>query len=164
MRFAYECFADADVFFFLKTYCRLPLDGFHGFGQGPVVEAVLVKGTAEIGMVDEDPLSSHHRERDRTQLVTESPSLQVRRRNDRHLLIVRPNLETCFLRSMRLVNLQSELGERPTDLHPVLNLPMHPKHRIFRQQLEELHVRARERRVDTLVTELEDAVRNIVQR
>jgi hypothetical protein len=41
---------------------------------------------------------------------------------------------------------------------------MHPKHRIFRQQLEELHVRARERRVDTLVTELEDAVRNIVQR
>lgn len=46
--FAYECFADADVFRFLKESCRLPLEGFHGFGQGPVVEAVtLARVSAE---------------------------------------------------------------------------------------------------------------------
>jgi len=164
--FAYECFADADVFRFLKESCRLPLEGFHGFGQGPVVEAVLVKERAEIGMVDEDPLSSHHRERDRMESVRglESPLLEVRRRNERYLLIVRPDLETCFLHSMRLVDLRSDLGDQPADLGAFLNLPRHPKHQLFRQELEALHARSRERRIATLVTELERAVRHIVQK
>lgn len=164
--FAYECFADADVFRFLKETCQLPLEGFHGFGQGPVVEAVLVKDRAEIGMVDEDPLSSHHRERDRMEAVREleSASLDVRRRNDRYLLIVRPDLEVCFLRSMRRVGLQSKLGDRPADLRTFLNLPRHPRHQLFRQELEVLYSHSRERRIDTLVTDLERAVRSIMRR
>jgi hypothetical protein len=141
--FAYECYADGDVFRVLKGHCGLPLDGFHGFGQGPLVEAVLVKETADIGMVDEDPLSSHHRERDRMESVRESPSLEVRRRRGRHLLVVRPELETCVLRSMRLAGIPSQLGERPADLRTFLNLPMHPKHRIFQQELVRDCTRAR---------------------
>jgi predicted ATPase len=35
--------------------------------------------------------------------------------------------------------------------------------RIFQQELEDLHARSRERRVDTLVTELERALREIVR-
>jgi hypothetical protein len=147
-----ECYADRDVFVFLKAHCRLR--GRRSPGK---------KEEAEIGMVDEDPLSSHHRERDRMESMRESPSLEVRRRDERHLLIVRPDLERCFLRSMRLANLRSQLGERPADLRTFLNLPMHPKHRVFREELEQLHARSRERRIDTLIPELERAVRDILQ-
>ena len=39
--FAYECFADGDVFSFLQEDCGFSLKGFHAHGQGRVVEAVL---------------------------------------------------------------------------------------------------------------------------
>ena len=72
--FAYECYADDDVFHFLKDECKLSLRSFHGFGQGEVVNAVFVRQTADIGMVDEDPFSSHHSQRDKAQLVSETRS------------------------------------------------------------------------------------------
>jgi hypothetical protein len=131
------------------------LQGFHGFGQGEVVNAVLVRRTADLGMVDEDPLQSHHRGRDAPARVQTTTSLELRRRGDRHLVIVKPDLERCFLRSMGLVKLDSELPTRPEELRALLNLPKHPKHQTFTAELAELHAASRAQNISTFITELE---------
>jgi len=38
----------------------------------------------------------------------------------------------------------------------VLNIPKHPKHKIFQQELAALYKRSRERKIATFVTELDD--------
>lgn len=148
--FAYKCYADKDVFLFLKEERGLPIEGLHGFGAGEVVNEVLIRGRADIGMVDEDPLSSHHAQRDEPQLVSTTENLMVRRRRDRYLLIVKPELEECFLRSVRLVGLESRLPNRPADLRALLGIPNNPKHRAFREELSSLYRESKARRVRTL--------------
>ena len=162
MVFAYECYADEDIFRFLRDECKLPLRGFHGFGQGEVINAVLVKQTAEIGMVDEDPFSSHHRQRDNTQVVSTTTDLIARRQGNRHLIIVRPDLEECFLRSMSRVNIESVLPRRAGELRSILNIPHHPKHQKFREELGALYRASKARPVETFVTELEKIVRDLL--
>jgi len=161
LKFAYECYADQDVFFFLKDECKLPLDRFHGFGQGEVVNEVLVRRRADVGMVDEDPRSSHHGRRDTMDVVSETNDLQLRRSNDRHLIVVKPNLEQCFLRSMKRLDLPSTLGERPQDLRARLNLPKHSAHKGFQRDLSTLYQVSKERKVATFITELEELLRKL---
>ncbi len=159
--FAFECFADRDVLHFLRDDCRLPLKPFHAYGQGEVVNAVLVKRTAEIGMVDEDPLTSHHSERDRTEIISTTRDLVVRRREDQHLIIVKPELEECFLRSVRVAGLTSKLPVRADELRAILNIPGHSKHGVFREELKALFDESRRRKIQTFVTDLESAVRQL---
>lgn len=94
--FAYECYGDEDVFRFLRDECRLPIRNSHGFGQGDVVNAVFVKQTADVGMVDEDPFSSHHSARDKAQVVSTTDDLILCRQGNRHLIIVKPDLRGVF--------------------------------------------------------------------
>jgi hypothetical protein len=102
--FAFECFADQDVFLFLRDERKLTVSGLHSYGQGAVVTSVLTKRRAVVGMVDEDPRSTHHRLRDQMQVILSTSSLELRMREDRYLIIVKPELEECFLRSMKVVN------------------------------------------------------------
>ena len=162
MIFAYECYADQDVFQFLRDDRRLLIRGFHGFGQGEVVNAVFVKQTADIGMVDEDPFSSHHRQRDKAQVVSTTNDLILRRQGDQYLLIVKPDLEECFLRSMRRVTLASNLPQRASDLRAMLNIPTHSKHKVFREELEALHRESKARNVRTFVADLEAILRDLL--
>jgi hypothetical protein len=160
--FAYECYADEDVFRFLRDGCKLPLRSFHGFGQGEVINAVLVRQTAEIGMVDEDPFSSHHRHRDNTQVVSTTTDLIVRRQGNRHLIIVRPDLEECFLRSMSRVNIDSVLPHRASERRASLNNSSSAKHMVFREELAALHRESKARNVGTFVTDLEAIIRGLL--
>jgi len=110
-------------------------------------------------MVDEDPHSSHHKLRDTMFLVRASDDLELRRRDQRHLIVVKPDLERCFLRSMKRVGLESSLPEDPEQLQAILNLPNHPKHDVFRSELAELRDASRARNIGTLMTRLEDELR-----
>lgn len=160
--FAYECYADHDVLRFLTQACGLPLRGFHAFGQGEVVNEVLVRRRARLGMVDEDPGRVRHRLRDQMAVVSASTDVEWRRQGDRHLILVRPELEECVLRSFRRVQLASELPAMPAELHRLLNLPNRRKHELFQQELATAHRRAQERGASTFTTELERVVRLIL--
>ena len=160
--FAYECYADHDIFLFLRDERGLALRGFHGFGQGEVVNAVFVKQTADVGMVDEDPFSSHHGERDKAQVVSTTNDLILCRQGSRHLIIVKSDLEDCFLRSMKRINLASNLPQRVSELRAMLNIPTHSKHRAFREELVALYRESKTRKVGTFVTELESVLRGLL--
>jgi len=160
--FAYECFADGDVLSFLQEDCGFPLKGFHAHGQGRVVEAVLVKRTAEIGMVDEDPFASHHSERDRAEIVATTTDLDVRRRGAQHVIIIKPALEECFLRSAKRVGLPSTLPHRAGELRAMLNIRGHSKHRAFREELAALRRESKARDISTFVIDLERFVQGLV--
>ena len=145
----------------MRDDCKLPLDHFHGFGKGEVVNEVLVRRRADVGMVDEDPMSSHHARRDAMELVSETNDTQLRRSKDRHVIVIKPNLEQCFLRSMKRVELESTLGERPQDLRARLNLPKHSAHKDFRRDLSTLYQVSRARKVATFIIELEEILRKL---
>lgn len=160
--FAYECYADEDVFQFLKDECKLPIRKHHAYGQGEVVNAVLVKRRADIGMVDEDPLSSHHSQRDQAQLISTTDNLVLRGQGDRYLIIVKPELEECFQRSMRIIGLRSSLPSRPEELRATLNISSHSKHKLFREELKTLYRESKARNVQTFVTDLENTLRKLL--
>lgn len=163
LRFAFECYADEDVFYFLKDERNLSIERFHGFGQGEVVNELVLRWRADVGMVDEDPSSSHHGKRDIKQVVSESNDVQLRRWKDRHLIVVKPDLERCFLRSMERLDLEPTLGQRPQDLRARLNLPKHKAHQEFRADLSSLYQISRDRNVPSFITELEDIIRKLCE-
>lgn len=107
-------------------------------------------------------MSSHHRQLDRTEVVSSTDSLILRRHGDRHVIVVRPRLEDCFLRSMSLVGLSSELASRPMEMHALLGIPGSTKHQAFQEELKRLHEESTKRNVRTLITDLEDTVRGLV--
>lgn len=162
LTFAYECYADEDVFRFLKDDCNLPLQGFHAYGQGEVVNQVMFKKRAHVGIVDEDRGKSHHRARDQMKVVTETHEVQHLRLGDRHLIVIKPDLEGCFLRSVKRVQLASTLPDEPRELSRRLNLPDHPLHKPFRQELLTLHHESTRRKVETLTTGLESVLRKLI--
>lgn len=156
--FAYECYADGDVLEFLRVTCGLPLRGDHARSQGNVVNK-LRDGRARIGLVDEDPHGPHHRWRDAMTVVSSTADLEWRRHGDRHLVVVKPELEPCLLRTFARVQLDSKLPTTPGELHRLLNVPNPRKHELLRRELAEAHQRAVARRVATFTTELEGVVR-----
>ncbi len=106
-------------------------------------------------MVDEDPGSSHHPLRDQMEVIHRTDDLEIRRRSGRHLIILKPELEDCFLRSMRRASLKTNLPLNPKELQKLLNLPKHPAHKTFREELSELYKVATAQRINTFITDLE---------
>ncbi len=157
--FAFECYADQDVVLVLREECQLPLQKRHSFGQGEVINDLLRNDRAEIGMVDEDPLSSHHPLRDTMHVEEVTPDVEHRRRSKKHLIILKPELEECFIRSMRRAGVDLTVAGNAKDLQKVLNIPNHPKHAEFRQQLRDLRQAAETKHVPTFITDLERIVR-----
>ncbi len=87
--------------------------------------------------------------------------LEVRKDKGQHLIVVRPELEECFFRSMKRINLKSELSDRPEDLRRILGAPNreHPKHKAFRRELKDLYERAKSKRTPSFILDLEKIVR-----
>lgn len=159
--FAYECYADEDIILVLRDRFNIALRKRHSGNQGEVINDLLKSSLADIGMVDEDPGSSHHRLRDQMQVVHTTGDIEVRRMSGRHLIILKPELEDCFVNSMRRAALTTKLPSDPKDLQKVLNLPSHPSHKIFRDELGELHRVATARKVNTFITDLESIIRRL---
>jgi hypothetical protein len=162
--FAFECFADQDVFLFLRDHCKLPLSGRHSYGQGEVINDVLVRKRALVGIVDEDPGSSHHPLRDQMELLQQTPDLELRRRDKRYLFILKPALEGCFLRCMKRVGLKPQVAGDASELERRLANPeaRHANHQRFRDDLRKLYDEARERKIATFLTELDDKLRTVL--
>ena len=127
-----------------------------------MINDVFVKHRAEFGMVDEDPGKSHHQLRDQMHVVESRRDVELRRREGRHLIVIKPELEECFLRSMKRAGLDTELALNVRDLQAILNLPDHPKHRVFRAELARLYRTSRQKNVATFVTDLADVLRGLV--
>jgi hypothetical protein len=115
-------------------------------------------------MVDEDPLSSHHSLRDQVPVVGSFHDIEVRRRDDRLLIVVKPELEECFLRSMKRLQIKTRLStnQRAEEIRRVLGIPETSKHATFCTELKKLHEESRARRVPTFITEIEDVIREFL--
>lgn len=161
IRVAYECYADEALFRFLRDDFGFPLKPVHSFSQGRVVSALLKAGTAEAGIVDEDPLSSHHSRRDRTVLVHETNDVEWRRASEdaaRILIVVKPDLEKCFFAALKRVGLKSEWSDAST-LHRQLAGPWGTQHAKFQSELSTLHRAATERNTRVFTRDIEDILR-----
>jgi hypothetical protein len=157
---AVECFADEDVVAFVRDELKLSVKRLHSFSQGEVIKDVFLKNRAEIGIVDEDPGKTHHRLRDEMQVVSSTVDIEVRRRDGRHLIIIKPELEECFLRSMKRVGVDSKLPSNAGDLQAILNIGGDAKHETFREELALLHRTSRKKKMASFVTDLEDVLRS----
>jgi hypothetical protein len=160
---AVECYADEDVIIFARDVLRLPLRRLHSFSQGEVINDLLVRQRAGIGMVDEDPGKSHHQLRDTMSIVYSGTDIELRAHRERHLIVIKPELEECFLRGMRRVGLVTNLGSTAHGLQAILNLPHHPKHKMFQQELASLYRESRGKSVQTFVTEFDDVLRPLLR-
>jgi hypothetical protein len=159
--FAYECYADQDVFEFLKQERPGTLKGLHSFGQGEVVNDVFIKGKAQVGMVDEDPGKPHHPHRERVRVISRSDDIEVRRdKSGRCLILLIPALEECFLRSWNGVGL-SKLPFDAPELRRRLNTPGGACHQEFRRDLRALHERSVETKRLCFTTELVRVVHDL---
>lgn len=159
---AFECFADQDLFLFLKDVAGLPIRKRHSYSQGEVINDLLERDLADIAIVDEDPGASHHRLRDSLPVVETSGDIEIRARGAKSIVIVRPDLEKCFLRGMGRLNLKSDLTRAAGDLHRRLaqSNSLHADHRTFREDLARLRQAAHERRTHSFVTAIEAHVRS----
>ena len=162
LTFAYECYADGDVFLFLRDHCKLPIKKLHSYSQGEVINDLLVRNRAEVGMVDEDPLSSHHKLRDQMQVVEGNDDLELRIKQDQHLIIVKPELEECFVKSMKRVRLDSKLPAQAKELQRILSVPNRSQHEVFREELTMLYRESKAQNVQTFVTRIEAVLRRLL--
>ena len=162
-RVAIECYADEDLVQVMAERGGLRLRGLHRYGQGQVVDAVLVRGTADVGIVDEDPGKSHHPARDRTEVVEATEDVVWRRRGERHLFVIKPDLEACFLRSSKRIGRRpKDLPNEPAELQRMLNRPRpSAEHAAFRRELAILRDDSDRKGKTTFVAELERMIRAI---
>jgi hypothetical protein len=158
---AFECYADEDLVAFAGETFGLRLQKSHEGGQGEVVNRLLRQGTADVGLVDEDPGRTHHPLRDRMDVVASTDFVEHRRAGDRHLIIVKPDLEQCFRRCVERLGLASGLPARAEDLRRMLSVPGKNVHARFRAELRALYEASVERRARSLVTDLEAIFRAI---
>lgn len=96
------------------------------------------------------------------EVIHRTEDLEIRRKSGRHLIILKPELEDCFLRSAKRIGLVTRLPANPKEMQKVLNLPNHPSHQIFRDELSELHTIATAKKIGTFITDLESLVRTLV--
>lgn len=160
---AFECYADQDVCLFLKETLAFPFKRQHSYSQGEVINDLLKKGRADIGLVDEDPGASHRRGRDAMPVVATTTDVELRSRGDRHLFILKPNVERCFLKGVARLGLPSELPSTASDLERRLAHPdnRHADHKLFRRELELLHRESVSKKTPTFLTDLEHHLRQL---
>lgn len=142
---------------------RLRIEGLHSGSQGNVINN-LQKGLAEIGMVDEDPQSTHHPMRSQMQMVWKSNDLEHRVKRNQHLIIVRPDLESCFLRSAARIKIQTRLPGERKDLHRILAVEQdRSAHEAFRDALRQCYDRSHSSGTETFITELAKLIRDLTK-
>lgn len=160
MRIAVECFADLTLLKFMRDQCGLPqLIDRHSYSQGEVVKAVFETGRADAGIVDEDPGKSHHRLRDNAHVIGRGIDVEVLELNHRRLFLVKPDLETCFIRGMKRVK-ESCSFNNASQMHRMLSTSSSRReHERFARDLGLLRDASARLSVPSLVSELEDGLR-----
>jgi len=162
MVFAFECFADEDVWHILTFECGLPPKKLHSESKGRVVADTLKEGNAHLGLVDEEPCTAPPESLRRATRVERTDDVEVRKIKDRHILILRPRLEECFLAGMRRVGLESQLASEAGELHRFLGTQNIRRHEQFREELTLLLRVSRRRRIRVFISVLEDLVRKVM--
>ncbi|HEY2728634.1 MAG TPA: hypothetical protein VGK52_01760 [Polyangia bacterium] len=162
LRVAVECFADLDLLEFLRDHCDLPnLVDHHAYSQGEVVKAVFEKGRADVGIVDEDPNRSHHSLRDRMKIIRTGVDVDVHELGGRRLLVVKPELEKSFVRAMSRIKQESHF-KTSSEMHRVLSSQTSRQHDRFKAELMHLRDAYASKKIKNLVSELADALREVV--
>jgi hypothetical protein len=164
MRFAFECYGDQEVFRFLREQLDLALSPRHSYSQGEVINDLLVRRNASLGMVDEDRSASHHARRDSMKVIRSGVDIEHRCEGDRHLIVIKPDLERCFFNAMNRVGIKPTCAESPGKLHRLLAAPRGRPHHAFAADLRTLLDASRRRSVATFLTEIADALRGILDR
>ena len=95
-------------------------------------------------------------------VVTTTHDLELRRKESRHLIILKPALEECFLRSMKRANIPSQLPQQANELQALLNIKDHPKHKVFQDELSQMYQISKSQRVETFIVSLEDVIRGLL--
>ena len=139
----------------------MPLEDSHKFGQGAVVNALLVKKKVTVGMVDEDPRRTHHPLRDAMKVVRTIDDFELRESEGRYLAILKPALEGAFLRAVRLLSIQTSLPSDPRTLRRVLAQPESHAHVVFLQTLARLYSTAEARGQSIFLTELVSTLQKV---
>jgi hypothetical protein len=129
--------------------------------QGEVINDLLNRDRAQIGLVDEDPRSSHHRRRDGMRIVDDGDFVQLRVDKGKHLFLLKPNLEECFLRSMKEANIPSALGESFQEVHRKLGAKRSQAHKLFSEELKKMDAQSRNR---TFLNELEKLLTEVLRK
>jgi len=160
-RVAVECYADVTLVEFLRDECDLRgLVPRHVNSQGEVVKAIFQTATAEVGIVDEDPNKPHHRLRDQARLVWSGVDVELRELDRRHLLVVKTDLETCFLRAMNRLN-ETSWFESRTRMHRILQPRMSRERDRFKKELARLRDAGKQRGIPELVSEIAEQLRKL---
>lgn len=157
IRIAFEGFGDRDVVLFLQNNRSLALKGVHSFSQGEVINAV-IRGTADAGIVDEDPNRSHHRGRDAMRQIARTADVDVLEMTDaarRKVYVLKPDLEGCYFAGLGRAKLKSSIADTPDELHRKLGQPKSRTHDAFRAELATLHDAAIARNCDCFTRDLE---------
>jgi len=99
--FAFECFADEDIWHILVNECGLPLRKRHSESKGRVVTDTLRNFRAHLGLVDQDPGAVPPESLQQAKRVQFEGDVELRTLRDHYVLILRPRLEDCFMKGMR---------------------------------------------------------------
>ncbi len=158
---AYECNADKDLYSVLSSPPEINTAGLHSFSQGEVINDLMVRNKASIGIVDEDPGKSHHRERDKMNVILDGPEVELRKSGQKHLIIIKPDLESCFLAAMKRVGLTSNIAQDPGTLHRILMTSGSRRHGEFCEELRDLRKASNDKNVKTFITEIDAVLRDL---
>jgi hypothetical protein len=159
---AFECYADQDLVHFLRDVAQIGIKKRHSYSQGEVINDLLKKDVADVAIVDEDPGAAHHRLRDSLPVIQANSDVEIRAAGRKSIVIVKPDLERCFLRSMERLSLATSLPTLHRDLHRRLASSNHghSDHKRFRDELSVLRQAALERHVVSFVTTIEAHIRS----
>jgi hypothetical protein len=160
LKLAHECFGDGDVVQFLRER-GVPVEPLHSYSQGNVVRDVLARKAA-VGMVDEDPMSTHHRARDRMVVVHRGQDVDLLKETGRYLLVLKPDLEGCFFAAARRLAVSPSIAKSTSELHRLLGKPQGRQHEQFRAELTLIHAAAQERKMPSFTLELETLLGTIL--
>jgi hypothetical protein len=114
-------------------------------------------------MVAQDPGRPHQSARDTAPVRKSYDFTEVRVIDDRTLIIVKPELEECFVECMAKVGLPSSLGNDASRLRTILGTEKGEVHKVFRGELKSLFERSRHLGISTFVTEIDDTLCTIAQ-
>ena len=160
--FAFECFADEDIWHILVNECGLPLRKRHSESKGRVATDTLRNFRAHLGLVDQDPGAVAPETLQQAKRVQFEGDVELRTLRDHHVLILHPRLEDCFMKGMRGVGLRSQLARTADELHRVLGTPSAYRHNLFREELRTLRTQAKRKRIPVFLIDLEKIVRRLV--
>lgn len=161
--FAFECYADQDLYEILRSECALALEKRHSYNKGEVVKDVFKSGRARVGIVDQDPGTTPPRTLGQAALVRRLGDIELRKHQSRHVLVLCPRLEECFFKGMSQAGITPEIARTPDELHRLLATGHRRRHEKFREELKRLVLESRRRNLKTFIIDLETLLKELIE-